>query len=115
MDAKTDQTNSGTTYFDAGISLKDPALAKWIRAPRGAGLCPHTGMRRTALYQLAKRFPDKIKVCRLHEQGARRGAVLFWLPSIMQFLHGKAEEQASSSSTDEAIASLPTEGGPSNG
>lgn len=89
-------TPNAPSSFDAGAELhvSDPALARWIRAPKGTTPCPHTGLRRTTMYSLIKKAGPRIRVCRMHEQGAKRGCVLFWLPSIMQYLHDMAGEQA---------------------
>lgn len=74
-------------------SATDPTLQRWIRAPKGTDTCPWTGLRRTALYALAKRARGSIRVLNLKEPGARRGCVLFWLPSVNAYLHGMAESQ----------------------
>ena len=91
------------------INLTDPALQRWIRFPVGTQPEAHSGLRRTALQNLVKRSQGQIKAVHLREDGCTRGNKLIWLPSLLAYLHGLAEEQ--SKLTPEELAALPPEGG----
>jgi hypothetical protein len=61
---------------------------------------------------LVKRSGGRIKTCHLREPGAKRGNVLYWLPSLMAYLHGTAEEQraAGAELTETECNALPVGG-----
>jgi hypothetical protein len=89
----------------------DASLQRWIRIPRGTEVCPHTGLRRSALHNLVYQNRKAIRVLNLREPGAKRGAVLIWLPSLMQYLHQQADEQQAQELTDDQVNALPSTAG----
>lgn len=66
----------------------------WIRLPKAGCDCPHSGLKRGALFNLATRHRDRIKMAHLREPGTKRGNRLIWLPSLLAYLHEAAEDES---------------------
>ncbi len=92
-------------------NFNEPALQRWIRAPRKDEVCPHSGLRRSALLNLARDKRKPIRVLNLREPGAKKGAVLIWLPSLLQYFHAMADEQQAQELTDDQVNALPSTAG----
>jgi hypothetical protein len=61
----------------------------WVRAPRGGGPCPWSGLSRSTLYALASE--GRIRTASIRAPGSLRGVRLFHLPSIMALIEASEE------------------------
>lgn len=77
----------------------------WIRLPKAGEICPHTGMKRGSLLNLALRNRKKIKMVHLREPGCKRGNRLIWLPSVHAYFTGLAAADAELPTPEELEAS----------
>jgi hypothetical protein len=62
---------------------------EFIRLPKQGKLCPHSGLSRAYLYQLAN--DGRIKTLSLRERGKARGVRLIVYDSLMGYLRSMAE------------------------
>lgn len=107
MGNNTLQTNGEPLPNTEADHFTDPGFQRWIRLPRGTDPCPHSGLRRSALQNLAYSNRGAIRVLNLREPGAKKGAVLIWLPSLLTYLHKQASEQEAQELTADQLAALP--------
>lgn len=66
------------------------ARPEFIRMPRPGSVCPHTGLGRSHLYQLAT--DGLIKTVSLRKRGSLRGVRLIRLDSVFEYIEKVAKE-----------------------
>ncbi|MCC5840461.1 MAG: hypothetical protein JJT96_10065 [Opitutales bacterium] len=84
--------------------------ARWLPLPPPKGACPVSGLKRSHLLLLLKRYPTRIKAANIREPGSRRGRWLIYWPSLHNFINGEAEATRHELTAGE-LATLPTAGG----
>jgi hypothetical protein len=64
---------------------------RWIRLPQAGTACPYSGLKRGQMLKLASKRANRIRVCHLREQGAKRGTRLIELASLLEYIDRRAE------------------------
>ena len=63
-----------------------PVLPRFIRPPRPGQLCQHSGLGRSAIYNLVKE--GKVDAISVRKPGAKRGVTLVRYDSLISYLEG---------------------------
>jgi hypothetical protein len=102
------ERKSCPSVSDAGGFTTAPVVAQatqtatvrpeWIRLPKPGTLCPWTGLSRTKLWELIA--TGKVRSVCLRKEGAKKGARLVLLASLLSHLEALASEQTGETKED---------------